>query len=291
MISLGTKKLTLRSLAASMAFLMLFVNAPLSARAQDFDDDDIKQTVARISYISGPVSYGRGDDPDGWDPAITNVPFTLGDRIYSSDGRAELQLPGGNFVRVGRQSYLTALTLTYDTKQFYLGNGDATIIIRRLDPDEIFEIDTPNVAVTFDTPGRYRVEVDDDANTRVIVRRGTAVVAADGREVTVEQAEMRITGMDSPRYEIVGLGAVDTFDRWVDERDGRYERAYRDADRYGNESMVGLEDLAEHGRWEEIPEYGYAWTPTRVAVGWQPFTVGHWFWQDPWGWTWISEEP
>lgn len=219
------------------------------------------------------------------------MPFTLGDRIYSSDGRAELQLPGGNFVRVGRQSYLTALTLTYDTKQFYLGNGDATIIIRRLDPDEIFEIDTPNVAVTFDTPVRYRVEVDDDANTRVIVRRGTAVVAADGREVTVEQAEMRITGMDSPRYEIVGLGAVDTFDRWVDERDGRYERAYRDADRYGNESMVGLEDLAEHGRWEVIPEYGYAWTPTRVAVGWQPFTVGHWFWQDPWGWTWISEEP
>lgn len=74
MISLGTKKLTLRSLAASMAFLMLFVNAPLPARAQDFDDDDIEQTVARISYISGPVSYGRGDDPDGWDPAITTCP-------------------------------------------------------------------------------------------------------------------------------------------------------------------------------------------------------------------------
>jgi hypothetical protein len=294
MISLGAKKLSLRSLAGTLAFLMVLGNAPLPAPAQEFQDsdDDIEQTVARISYISGAVSYGRGDDPDDWDPAITNLPFTLGDRIYSSpDGRAELQLPGGNFVRIGRGSYLTALTLTYDTKQFYLGNGAATVHIRRLDPDDIFEIDTPNVAVTFDTPGRYRVEVDDDGNTRVIVRRGTAVVAADGREVTVEQAEMRITGMDAPRYEIVGLGAADAFDRWVDEREGRYERAYRDADRYANERIVGLEDLADHGRWEEIPEYGYAWTPTRVAVGWQPFTVGHWFWQDPWGWTWISEEP
>ncbi|MGH7768302.1 MAG: DUF6600 domain-containing protein [Candidatus Binatia bacterium] len=296
MISLAAKKMSLRSLAALMAFLMLFVNAPLAAPAQEFqdydDDDDVDQTVARISYISGPVSYGRGDDPDEWDPAVTNVPFTLGDRIYSStEGRAELQLPGGNFVRIGRQSYLNALTLTDDTKQFYLGNGAVTLVIRRLDPDEIFEVDTPNVAVTFDTPGRYRVEVDDDGNTRVIVRRGTATVAADGREVTVEQAEMRIYGVDSPRYETIGLRAADAFDRWVDEREGRYERAYRDADRYANERVVGLEDLAEHGRWEEIPEYGYAWTPTRVAAGWQPFTVGHWFWQDPWGWTWISEEP
>jgi hypothetical protein len=296
MIFLGAKKLGLRSLAAALAFLMVLGNTPLPAPAQDFqdsdDNDDIEQTVARISYISGQVSYGRGDDPDDWDPAITNLPFTLGDRIYSSpDGRAELQLPGGNFVRIGRGSYLTALTLTYDTKQFYLGSGTVTVHIRRIDPDEIFEIDTPSVAVTFDTPGRYRVEVDDDGDTRVIVRRGTAIVAADGREVTVEQAEMRITGMDSPRYEIVGLRAADAFDRWVDEREGRFERANRGADRYANERIVGLEDLAEHGRWEEIPEYGYAWTPTRVAVGWQPFTVGHWYWQDPWGWTWISEEP
>jgi hypothetical protein len=194
MIFLGAKKLGLRSLAAALAFLMVLGNAPLPAPAQEFqDDDDIEQTVARVSYVSGPVSYGRGDDPDDWDPAITNLPFTLGDRIYSSpDGRAELQLPGGNFVRIGRGSYLTALTLTYDTKQFYLGNGAATIIIRRLDPDEIFEVDTPNMAVTFDTPGRYRVEVDDDGNTRGVVRRGTAVVAANGRQVTVEQAEIRV---------------------------------------------------------------------------------------------------
>jgi hypothetical protein len=286
--SLG--KSVLQRLFAVAAILLLSLPAPQTARAQE--SDDIDQTVARISYIQGPVSYGRGDDPDNWDPAIVNVPFTLGDRIYSStDGRAELQLPGGNFVRIGRQSYLNALTLTYDTKQFYLGNGAATINIRRLDPDEIFEIDTPNMAVTFDTPGRYRVEVDDDGNTRVVVRRGTAVVAANGRQVTVEQAEIRVYGTDSPQYEIVGLRAPDAFDHWVDERNDRFERAYSPAYQYADEEIVGVEDLAQYGRWEEIPDYGPAWTPTQVAVGWQPFTVGHWFWQDPWGWSWISEEP
>jgi len=292
MIFPAAKRLARRSLAAALAFLMLFLNTPPAARGQDDSDDDIDEIVARISYLQGEVSYARGDDPDEWDPALVNVPFALGDRIYSSaEGRAELQLPGGNFVRIGRRSYLNALTLTYDTKQFYLANGAATVTIRRLDSDEIFEIDTPNVAVTFEEPGRYRVEVDEDGNTRVIARRGTATVAANGRQVTVAQAEMRIYGMDAEQYETTGLSALDAFDRWVDERQSRFERSYADAYQYADEEIVGVEELAEYGRWEDIPEYGRAWTPTRVAVGWQPFTAGHWFWQDPWGWTWISDEP
>ncbi len=33
------------------------------------------------------------------------------------------------------------------------------------------------------------------------------------------------------------------------------------------------------------------WSPTQVEVGWAPYRLGHWGWQDPWGWTWISSEP
>ncbi|HEX9442749.1 MAG TPA: FecR family protein [Candidatus Binatia bacterium] len=295
-------KAVVRPVAAATAFLFLFsmmLTAPAPARGQPYQDyqdpgydDEIDQVAARVSYVQGPVSYGRGDDPDNWDPAVVNVPFTLGDRLYSSaDGRAELQLPGGNFVRLGRGSYLTALTLTEDTKQLYLGNGAVTVNLRRLDPDEVFEIDTPNSAVTLEGPGRYRVEVDEDGNSRIVVRRGTATVAANGRQVAVERAEMRVYGMDSPQYETAGLRPADAFDRWVDEREGRFDRSYRTAYQHADEGIVGLDELEPYGRWENIPDYGYAWTPTQVAVGWQPFTLGHWFWQDPWGWTWISEEP
>ena len=37
-------------------------------------DDDIRQTVARLAYISGDVSFARGDDPDDWQPADPNIP-------------------------------------------------------------------------------------------------------------------------------------------------------------------------------------------------------------------------
>lgn len=248
-------------------------------------------TVARISFVSGPVTYSRGDDPDHWDDAIENVPLTIGDRIYSpEDGRAELQLPAGNFVRLAPRSYFSTLNLTDDIKQFYLGEGTASFNIKRLRSDEVIEVDTPNVSVTLDEPGIYRITVDEDGNSRISARRGRVTVAASGRQIDVENREIRVYGIDSPRYEFVGLPATDPFDRWVTERDHRFERSYSDAYRYASDEIIGVEELTDHGRWEQIPEYGYAWTPANVGAGWAPFSDGRWFWQDPYGWTWISRE-
>src|SRR5262245_13558050 len=247
--------------------------------------------VARISFVSGPVTYSRGDDPNQWDDAIENVPVTIGDRIYSPEGgRVELQLSSGNFVRLAPRSYFSTLNLSDDVKQFYLGEGVATFNIRRLPSNEVIEIDTPNVSVTLDEPGNYRISVDENGDSRVIARRGRVTVAASGRQIAVENSEMRVFGVDSPRYEIVGLPATDAFDRWVSERDSRFDHSYSDAYRYASDDIIGVEDLSDSGRWEQIPEYGYAWTPASVAAGWVPFSAGRWFWQDPWGWTWISND-
>jgi hypothetical protein len=271
--------------ALLMAFALSLIQPRLSPAQENYP------AVARISFVSGPVTYGRGDDPDEWDDAIENVPLTIGDRLYSPEnGRAELQLSSGNFVRLAPRSYFTTLNLSDDIKQFYLGEGSASFNIKRLQSDEVIEIDTPNVSVTLDEPGRYRVTVDDDGNSRIIVRRGRVSVAAGGRQIAVENSEMRVYGIDSPRYEILALSATDAFDHWASERDDRYERTSADAYRHASEDIIGVEDLAEYGRWEDIPEFGYAWTPSRVAAGWAPFSAGRWFWQDPWGWTWISRE-
>jgi hypothetical protein len=270
---------------AAILFMFALIGPTLSPAQERYP------TVARISFVSGPVAYSRGDDPDEWDDAIENLPLTIGDRLYApEDGRAELQLPSGNLVRLAPRSDFSALNLSDDIKQFYLAEGTASFNIRRLRSEEVIEVDTPNVSVTLDQPGRYRIAVDEDGHSRVAVRRGRVIVAAAGRQITVENSEIRIYGIDSPRYEIVALPATDEFDRWVAERDTRFERTSPDAYRYASEEIIGVEDLSEYGRWEEIPEHGFAWTPSAVAAGWVPFSVGRWFWQDPWGWTWISGE-
>jgi hypothetical protein len=255
-----------------------------------YADEDTRQTVARVAYVDGPVAFSRGDDPEDWQTAVRNAPMTIGDRIYTAEGRAELQVHGADFIRLSRNTDLAALNLTEEIKQFSLTSGTASFSVRHLRPGETFEVDTPNAAVTFERSGYYRVDVDQEGSTRVLVRRGEALVAAAGGQVPLaEGSEMRIEGIDEPTYDVYAIPRPDSWDRWVDFREARIERS--PSYRYVNAEIVGVDDLDEYGAWEDIPEYGHSWTPSRVAAGWQPYIDGHWIWQDPWGWTWVAEEP
>ena len=201
------------------AAFFIVLTAANSARAQSPqygpDSSDIRQTVARVSYLSGPVSYARGDSPDEWQAPDVNVPLTLGDRVYTGrGGRMELQIHGGTSVRLDADTDLAALNLTEDTKQFSQTIGVAAFQVRRLEAEEIVEVDTPNAAVTFDAPGDYRIDVDGDGNTRVSVRNGRVLVASGGGQVTLTSGdEMDIQGIDRPQYDVYAISGADTFDR------------------------------------------------------------------------------
>jgi hypothetical protein len=284
---------TLTRLAAA-ALLLLPVAAVFGQDRDEYGDvalNDVQQTVARVSNLYGNASYARGDQPDDWQPADVNVPMTNGDRVYTDrHSRLELQVHGGGAIRLGAMTDLVALNVTEDTKQFALKAGVASFQVRNLDRDDVFEVDTPNAAVNFDTEGDYRFDIDQNGNTRVSVRRGRATVTAGGGEVPLQQGDaMLIDGGDNPRYDVVSMNAPDGWDRWTDERAGRYANAA--SYRYVSHDISGADDLDEYGRWQQVPNYGWAWSPTTVEVGWTPYRVGHWAWQDPWGWTWISTEP
>jgi hypothetical protein len=47
--------------------------------------------------------------------------------------------------------------------------------------------------------------------------------------------------------------------------------------------------LAPQGRWIHHDRWGDVWTPSYVAHGWRPYSVGHWVYTD-FGWTWASDE-
>jgi hypothetical protein len=258
--------------------------------AQPPEGDDIQQTVLRVAYVSGKVSYSRGDDPDSWQPASLNFPMTLGDRLYTAKGsRLELQTEGGA-IYLAPGTDFASLNLTYEVRQFSLGAGSASFRIRRIDSGESFEVDTPNAAVSFDRAGDYRIDVDRNGNTRVMVRAGYAYVASAGGEVPVQAGRMMvIDGSDSPVYDITPLPRVDSWDQWVGSRS---RRSFGGASsRYVNTEIPGVGDLDQYGRWSQIPAYGNCWSPMNVSTDWQPYRAGRWAWQDPWGWSWVSNEP
>lgn len=279
----------LRWFALAGAGLAAALLWPAETWAETWDDDEPSQAVARIAYLSGEVSYNRGDDPDNWQAAALNSPMTYGDRVYaSSNARLVLQLETGD-VYLNHATELGVMDLTLDTTQLSLTEGVASFRIHRLFDGHFFEVDTPNVSITFDTPGYYRVDVDRDGNSRLSVWRGNATAAAGGGEIALRAGEaIWVTGFDAPEYDIVAVPRQDSWDRWVERRAGRSNRTRHSA--YASPDIVGLYDLDGYGEWYDVPEYGWAWTPHGVASGWQPYRQGRWIWQDPWGWTWVGEE-
>jgi len=279
-----------------IAGALLLTGAASCLWAQDDQpppDTGIDQTVARVSYVEGTVSYARGDDPDQWQGLDPNVPMTIGDRVYTDQaGTIELELMHGGRVEVGPQTDLTAVNMTDQIQQFAVNSGVSSFAVRRLPPGSVFEVDTPNAAVTFDQNGLYRVDVDQSGETRLTVQRGNATIAAGGGQLGVSSGEaIVIQGTDNPRYEVVAPAPPDRWDSFVESRVRAVRAPSSPSYRYVSASVVGAGDLDHYGTWQSVPGYGNVWAPSGVPVGWAPYRVGRWYWQDPWGWTWISTEP
>jgi hypothetical protein len=278
-----------RNLLVIFAFLAVAAAPGLLAQTAG-EEQDFQQTVARVAWLTGESSLQRGDDPDQWQPLAVNVPLTIGDRVYASPtGRLDLEAPGLRaFVAPGTE--LTTLNLTEDVQQYSISQGTATFRLSHRDDEDVVEIDTPNAAITLEATGLYRISVDENGNTRVAVRRGEARVAAGGGEVSLRTGdEMHVDGLDAPEYDVFALSVADSWDRWVDSREKRPHgvAAYD----YVSEDILGASDLDASGQWEDVPEYGHVWAPANVGADWAPYRLGRWIWQDPWGWTWVSDEP
>jgi hypothetical protein len=246
--------------------------------------------VARMSYMSGSVSFRPGD-VDDWAAADFNRPLTTGDHIWVDEGgRAELQI-GSAALRIGPRTALELLNLDDSTAQIRVTEGSLNIRLRYLGDQATVEVDTPNLAFSLLRTGEYRVDVNPDSYaTSVIVRAGEGEVTGSNQAFPVHAGEeARVTGSDSPSFETVGAPPRDEWDAWCGDRDRRDDRS--PSARYVSREMVGYQDLDEYGSWRDTPDYGAVWVPSGTPVGWAPYHYGHWVWVDPWGWTWVDDAP
>jgi hypothetical protein len=254
------------------------------------DAGDPPSRVARLSFQSGSVSFRPGSVEE-WTAATLNYPLTTGDHLWTDSGaRTEMHI-GSTAVRMASQTALSFINLDDRTVQLSLTQGALDVRIRYLGEGEIFEVDTPNAAISLLRPGAYRIDADGDRNvTSVTVRGGEAEVNAGGSAFPVRaQESARVSGMDTVTQEVVAAPPPNDFDRWCESREDRAERSQ--SVRYVGREMTGYEDLDEYGAWRQEPMYGWVWVPRAMAPGWAPYRFGHWAWVEPWGWTWIDDAP
>ena len=274
-----------------LSFILLLI-LPGVTRAQDADqqDADPPSRVARLNFIQGSISFQPAGTSD-WVDANPNRPLTTGDQLWADqDSRGELHM-GGSVLRIGGQTAVSFLNLTDQAVQIQLAQGTADLRVLRLEDDESYEIDTPNLAFSILRPGEYRIEVNADGSSSVVsVVNGDGEVTAGGQAYNVARGQQySFSGTDEVSYGSEALPQPDDFQQWNLQRDQREDKMA--SAQYVSRDVIGYEDLDDNGSWRDDPTYGHVWFPNGVAVGWAPYHDGHWAFVAPWGWTWVEDEP
>ena len=242
--------------------------------------------AARIQRVDGEVAFSDGlansDSNSEWVTATPNQPFSVGDRIYTRDNaRTSIAFNGRNFARLNPNTSLDVVSLGDRRTQLALRDGSAMFDLGYLQPDELFEVATPNGSVNFDQPGLYNVGFDNNGGVLVSVLSGLAQVVGLGGSGQINKGEMlTLLGQTAAEVALARVNPqdagyqVDDYYRYQypDSYDGRYSNydAYLDdpyyydpyrrnaSYKYASSTIPGINDLDYYGDWQNVDQYGYA---------------------------------
>jgi hypothetical protein len=270
-------------MAATIAAIPILMAASLFAQDQD------PGRAARIAFTKGAVSL-QPANADNWSDAPANYPMISGDRIYTDqDARAIIQ-NGSTDVRLWGGTDVTLTNLTDQYEQVGLAQGSIRVRVFGLNPGNTVEVDTPSAAVFIQQPGDYRINAYDQQASLVEVNAGSVQITGQGINQEVDQGQaVQITGTNPVELGSVEMPGLDDLDRWSIDRDHHIMNSA--SARYVSREVPGYDDLDDYGQWSNTPDYGPVWYPNSMPVGWQPYSMGHWAYINPWGYTWMDDAP
>ncbi|NTU41815.1 MAG: hypothetical protein HGA78_01930 [Nitrospirales bacterium] len=274
----------MRAVKALMMLVVLLI-APVYAFSSDLG-------AMRISLIEGDVQI-KAPDSEDWGPASMNAPLSEGDHIWVPEsGRVELQLNTGTYIRLDQSSDLEVLSIDRDSFQFYLSQGNAYFFYDG-PRGNVIQVDTPQTSVRAFDRAVFRVDLS-DRYADVSVYKGYVETENSVGTTGINEEEMLTLGEDTDG-EVGPMGLPDEWERWNKDRNDMMYAAWDDDSSYlPDELRAYSSDFSRYGRWVDVPEYGFVWTPTvSVGVDWAPYRNGRWIWRggeyvwvgfEPWGW-------
>jgi len=161
-------------LCVSFAFASASLNAQndtLSAAAGD--RYVISATAGGVNFIEGTVSVLRKEGKSGY--LLKGDTLKIGDKVSTgSDGKAEILLNPGSFLRVGGNSTFEFKTTSLDDLQVKVDSGSAIFEVFAAE-DFLVAIHTPKAKYVLIETGVYRVDVT-NGSARLEVWKGLARV-------------------------------------------------------------------------------------------------------------------
>ncbi len=259
------------------------------------NSDYYEDSYARMSYVNGDVFIQRAEDL-GYEEGVVNLVLIQGDKIGAREGRTELHLGDGNYIRIDRHTQIEMVKMpdrTQDVTGVHLLSGSLFLRINFIEDNQLVEVHTPDASVYVLEEGLYYLSTLQSNPTEVKVFEGSAEVAGEEGSLLLEAEEKLLVSngrfVSQPTYFYPSMDS--SFAEWNRSRDAYYSR-YVAGTHYLPEGMREYEaELAYAGDWRYHNRYGYVWIPQRISISWRPYLNGRWVWYPIIGWTWISYDP
>lgn len=273
-----------------LAIVLIFSLSVLNAEETNYTD----YSFARLSYITGNAYIQRATDLS-YEEGVVNMPISEGDRLGTTEGRTEIYLGNGKYVRLDHNTKIDFLKLPdrgSDLIQIQIWAGNVYLSLGSLEMEKSLEIHTPDISLYFLESGLYRIDVREKGETEIFVFEGLLEASGESGSLLVkrEQRLEATNGLFISRPTRFYAVADDSFDRWSEHRDSEIRR--RLARSYLPEELEDFEyELDHYGHWSYLSPYGYVWVPGGIDPYWRPYYHGQWVWLSLCGWTWLPYEP
>lgn len=181
----------------------------------------ISAKAGGVNSVTGKVSV-HGPGTSEWQMLTIKENLTTGDVVKTGvDGRVEMLLSPGSYLRVGENSEFELIDNNLDTLEVNLIRGTAIVEAAGAEDTELLiTITTPEARMAIVRRGLYRVNVSPGDGTELIVRKGRVMLGDShtkvkgGHKVTFARnmtpAIAKMTGVEKKDF--------DSLDAWSKER-------------------------------------------------------------------------
>ena len=240
----------------------------------------ISAKAGGVNIVEGDATVIRKAGRSGY--LLKGDQLEIGDKVTTgANGKVELLLNPGSYVRLGSNSVFEFTTTSLDDLQLKLNKGNAIFEVFADDEFRV-AVNTPKARIFLIESGVYRVDVLGDGSGRISVSKGRArvgdidsTVVKKGRQATVNGNQADVAKFDSD--------IKDEFDLWSRERAKELAKISTQVRRitmrnalmssfYGNGSGFGWNMYNSFGLW--------AYDPFWRSFCFVPFGSG---WSSPYG--------
>lgn len=167
----------LPTLSALSIAVLLCCSAVILAQSPTRDKFVISAKAGGINAITGQASVFRGESD--WQQLMITDDLEAGDRVRTAyDGRVEILLNPGSYLRVGSNSEIELSNNALDNLEFRLTRGTAIVEATAADGIDLnINISTPHTKLAIVRQGLYRLNVVPGDATELIVRKGRVILS------------------------------------------------------------------------------------------------------------------